>query len=268
MTGFPEVSVIIPAYHAQDTIRRALDVVSTAGIPLSDVEIVISPDDGEDYAPFVPSDMRLTQASIGPIATGVGAARNRAVQASSGRFVAFLDADDSWEPGYLASSLPIARRDGLVFTPTRVMRDGTEILRTLGGPDMTLSDLARTGASHHPVLARELVGTFRGGPSQDVLHAVELLAARAGRVAASKRAYELHLRDGSVSRSHGFPARVARAYRDMISDIEAGRTRVPVNMRKSASDVFRQKLKLNQDFERSGAVGFYEYMADRLREMA
>lgn len=266
MPGFPEVSVIIPAYHAQDTIQRALDAVRHAGLPLSEVEIALAPDDGHDYTPSIPRDMIFTQAGIGPVATGVGAARNRAIEASSGRFLAFLDADDTWEPGYLASALGIARQEGLVFTPTRVLNDGAQILRTLGGPEITFHDLGQTGASHHPVLARALVGVFRDGPSQDILHAVELLAGKGGRARASDRAYELHLRDGSVSRSKGFSERVEQVYRGMISDIRAGRTRVPAQMRIEASNVFRQKLELNQDFQESGSPGFYEFVAERLCE--
>lgn len=268
MTDVPEVSVIIPAYRAQDTVRRAIGSVLRSGLPLSEVEIALAPDDGCDYAALVPPELRLVQAESGAIASGVGAARNRAVAVATGRYLAFLDADDTWEPGYLSAALPAARRAGLVFTPTRVVRNGTEILRTLTAPHITLGDLARTGASHHPVVARRLMGVFRNGPSQDVLHSVELLTRNGGQAAASASAYELRLRDGSVSRSAGFPEKVAAAYRGMILDIQAGRTRVPQEWRGRAADVFRQKLALNEAFVRSGAAGFYEFVAERLGEAA
>lgn len=263
MGSAPYVSVVIPAFRAETTIRRAIESVLHSGLPVSDVEIVIASDDGRDYAALVPRDFRLTQAAPGPVASGVGAARNRAVGVATGQFLAFLDADDTWEPGYLSAALATARLAGLVFTPTRVLRNGSEILRTLGGARMTLHDLASTGASHHPVVARGLVGRFRDGPSQDVLHAVELLTMHGGSAAASARAYEIHIRDGSVSRSAGFARKVDNAYREIAREIATGGTRVPPAWQKEAAEVFHAKRALNSAFARSSAPGFYEFVAER-----
>lgn len=268
MAERPEVSVVIPAYRAGSTLRRALLSVLACGLPASQIEIAIASDDGRDYSDMVPQEFAVALAEPGPVATGVGQARNRAVAVTTGRFLAFLDADDTWEPGYLDDALPMARREGLCFSPTQIMRGGDPILRTLEGSKMTLQEFARTGASHHPVLLRDLVGRFRDGPAQDILHSVELITLHGGTAAASRRAYELHLRDGSVSRQPGFATNVARSYDDIIRDIAQGRTRVPPDWRAAAQKVFRDKLLLNQAYERSRASGFYEFMAERFAPAA
>ena len=45
----PLISVIKPAYHAQKTIKRAIDSVRSAGLPMAQLQIVIAPDDGQGY---------------------------------------------------------------------------------------------------------------------------------------------------------------------------------------------------------------------------
>ena len=95
MQGRPEVSVVIPAYRAGATLRRAVRSVLASGLPANQIEIAIASDDGQDYSAMVPPEIALVQADPGPIASGVGPARNRAVNVASGRFLAFLDADDT-----------------------------------------------------------------------------------------------------------------------------------------------------------------------------
>lgn len=266
VTDTPLVSVAIPAFRAEEHIGRAIESVARSGLPLSEVELAIAPDDGRDYRAFVPAGFKVAQAEPGPLETGVGIARNRAVAVATGEYLAFLDADDTWEAGYLSDALSIAREDGLVFSPTRVFKNGSLIIQTLGGAEITFADFSETGASHHAVVHRSRVGIFRDGPSQDILHAIELLSLNGGSAKASRRGYEIQLTDGSVSRSLGFAERVGRAYDEIIDEILSGQTRVPEAMRGAAADVFREKKILNERFKTSGAPGFYEFMSDVLRQ--
>lgn len=106
----PRVSVIIPAFRAFDTLARGLETVAACGLPERAVEIVIAPDDGADYSRFSDGWGQRRVLPPGPVRSGAGPTRNRALAAASGDFIAFLDADDSWEEGYLAATLPLARR--------------------------------------------------------------------------------------------------------------------------------------------------------------
>jgi glycosyltransferase involved in cell wall biosynthesis len=91
----PEVSVVVPAYNASRTIDAALDSVFAQ--TFRDFEIVVVDDGSTDDTAAVVADragvLLLTQPNSGP-----AAARNAAIARTSGRLVAFLDADDIWLP--------------------------------------------------------------------------------------------------------------------------------------------------------------------------
>ncbi|WP_068116480.1 glycosyltransferase family 2 protein [Tropicimonas marinistellae] len=264
MSTHATVSVIIPAYKAQAQIGRAVASVADAGLSASDVEIVIASDDGTDYRSCLPSQPNLRFSAPGPVASGPGAARNRALTCARGRWAAFLDADDTWEPGYLSVLLPLAQAYGVAFGATSVLEGETELLRMPGGDRLTLEDVGRSGASFHPVMPRSQAGPFASAPAQDVLHAVEALSLCGGEAPVGSAAYQLRLRTGSVTRDTGFSDRVAAAYSLYASRIQAGRTRVPAALVARAIGVFEARRALNTAFQcQERETSFYRYVAAR-----
>lgn len=94
------VSVVIPLYNKEKYIGRTLAGVlaQTHG----DFEVLVVDDGSSDHGPdYVEKcgDPRVRLLRF-PNA-GVSAARNRGVNAAKNPLVAFLDADDLWEPGFL-----------------------------------------------------------------------------------------------------------------------------------------------------------------------
>lgn len=107
----PMVSVIMPAYHTARHIAAALD--SVLAQTFSDYEIIVVNDGSPDteeleqvLAPYRGSITYLKQDN-----RGVGGARNTGIRAARGRYVALLDSDDVWEPGYLAAQVAELERD-------------------------------------------------------------------------------------------------------------------------------------------------------------
>ena len=100
----PDISVIIPAYNAERFIARSLDSVWKQDFHGSMEVLVI--DDCSSDATF---NLLQKTASAEPRLKvlrqernqGPAAARNRGIAASSGRYIAFLDADDYWKPSFL-----------------------------------------------------------------------------------------------------------------------------------------------------------------------
>ncbi|NQU61364.1 MAG: glycosyltransferase family 2 protein [Rhodospirillales bacterium] len=105
---FANISVIMPAYQAVDTIGRTLASITTQTLKPREVIIV---DDGSEDGTFEKAE------SLGPEMGGIGlkvirqdhqgagAARNRAIAESNQPYLAFLDADDEWLPEKLERSM-------------------------------------------------------------------------------------------------------------------------------------------------------------------
>jgi len=258
----PRVSVIIPAFGARDTLPDALASVASAGLPPAEIEVVLAPDDGDDYAGLPDFGLRLVRCAAHHVASGAGAARNRALARARGRIVAFLDADDTWEAGYLAALVPLAQAHGVAFGRTRVL-DGDRALMELPAPgrrQLTIADLG-SGASFHPVMARSLAGPFRSLPAQDVFHAAEALSAAGGAAPLGSTHYNLHLHPGSATADRGFALRVQAAYARILREIETGRTRLRPEDRCAARSAFQARARLNRTYMRQGGtMPFYQYL--------
>jgi len=99
----PSVSVVIPAYKAAGTIRHAIESVLAQTRAPEEIVVV---DDGS------PDDLASALESFGGLVTlirkengGAASARNLGIDRSRGDLIAFMDADDHWEPTKLARQL-------------------------------------------------------------------------------------------------------------------------------------------------------------------
>lgn len=98
----PLISVVIPLYNKESTIRRA--VSSILGQSYRNFELIIIDDGSTDQS--VAAIERISDPRIKLLSQenkGVSAARNRGVKAASSGYVSFLDADDEWDPEFLAA---------------------------------------------------------------------------------------------------------------------------------------------------------------------
>lgn len=101
----PTITTIIPAFNASRTIGRALDSVLAQSRPPDEILVV---DDGsnDDLAgTLAPYDGRITL--IRQPNGGAASARNLGIDRSHGELIAFLDADDYWEPDKLEHQLAL-----------------------------------------------------------------------------------------------------------------------------------------------------------------
>jgi glycosyltransferase involved in cell wall biosynthesis len=100
----PRVSVIIPAYNSEKTIKETIESVLNQSF--TDLELIIINDGSQDSTLEVItqiSDSRIKVFSF-PNAGG-NVSRNRGLHLAVGEFVSFLDADDLWTPDKLQSQL-------------------------------------------------------------------------------------------------------------------------------------------------------------------
>jgi glycosyltransferase involved in cell wall biosynthesis len=99
----PEVSVIIPVYNRSMHLRQAIDSVFSQ--TFTGWELVIADDGSDDPATLGIlaglSDPRVTVVRL-PHTGSPAAARNEAIRAAKGEYLAFLDSDDLWLPDKLS----------------------------------------------------------------------------------------------------------------------------------------------------------------------
>lgn len=108
------VSVVIPAYNAAEYIESA--VASAMAQSLADIEIIVVDDHSTDdtrerVAAVAAADRRVSLLAL-PCNGGPSAARNAGLSAARGKWVALLDADDSYEPDRLATLIALAEVHG------------------------------------------------------------------------------------------------------------------------------------------------------------
>lgn len=101
MPALPRVSVVIPCYNAERYIAETLRaVLAQEG---AELEVIVVDDGSRDDSPALVArdfpQVRLIRKPNG----GVAAARNAGIDAATGDWVAFCDADDIWLPGKLAA---------------------------------------------------------------------------------------------------------------------------------------------------------------------
>jgi glycosyltransferase involved in cell wall biosynthesis len=158
--GVPTVSVIIPTYNRTTYLGQTLD--SLRAQTYRDFEVIVIDDGSTDNtAAFIrsrPETIRyFWQENAGP-----AAARNHGLREARGRFVAFLDSDDLWEPRFLEATTACLLGDpqiDVAFCRCVTIDDDGHVLRNHGkrsavGGDITAPLFASTFISTPTVLAR------------------------------------------------------------------------------------------------------------------
>jgi glycosyltransferase involved in cell wall biosynthesis len=91
----PTVSVVIPAYNAEQTILETIE--SVLGQSFKDFELIVINDGSTDKTLDLLSLLKHFQLKVFSYSNGgLPVARNRGIAHSSGKYIAFLDADDLW----------------------------------------------------------------------------------------------------------------------------------------------------------------------------
>lgn len=112
----PQVSIIIPLYNKAPYVRKTLD--SVLAQTYTSYECIIVDDSSTDDSVRVVEQWLSDNQSrccsrfrlFSKDNAGVSAARNFGVSQSSGEWIAFLDADDWWEPTFLAEMVAFAEQ--------------------------------------------------------------------------------------------------------------------------------------------------------------
>jgi len=148
----PLVSIVTPAYNATRFIARTIGSVRDQTYTNWEMIIVddCSRDDTASQVEAIAAEdprIRLIKQSQNG---GPAMARETALKAASGRYIAFLDSDDMWLPEKLERQLGFMQKHGHVFTYTsyrRISEDGESCGRMISIPfALNYSQLLRNTA--------------------------------------------------------------------------------------------------------------------------
>ncbi len=120
----PAVSVITPCYNAAGTLARA--VASVQAQSFADWEMIVSDDGSTDGSAALAERLAAGEPRLRllrwPGNSGAARARNRAIAAARGRYIAFLDADDEWLPEKLKRQIAFMQAEDVALCYTGFYR--------------------------------------------------------------------------------------------------------------------------------------------------
>jgi len=150
-----KVSTVIPVHNGEATIARAIE--SALAQDFDGVEVVAVDDGSTDSTPAILEGYGSRIKVVMQPNRGPAAARNAGVAASGGEYIAFLDADDVWLPGYLAktcAALDANPKAVLAFTDIIAVDEaGARIDLPPVGCAPSMDDLMRRGSRITPSAA-------------------------------------------------------------------------------------------------------------------
>lgn len=116
------ISIIVPVYNVEKYIGETIDCV--AAQTYENWELLLVEDCSSDTTPTVierymekTQDHRIRLIRLSSN-NGAARARNRGLQEAKGRYIAYLDADDLWEPEKLEKELEFMRQKNAAFVFT------------------------------------------------------------------------------------------------------------------------------------------------------
>ena len=116
------VSIVVPVYNAEDFIQSTISMVQAQ--TFEDWEMILVEDHSKDDTREILYDMRentldkrLKFIFLDNNKDGPAPARNEGVEAATGRYIAYLDADDVWDRHKLERTLEYMQQKdaGFVF---------------------------------------------------------------------------------------------------------------------------------------------------------
>ena len=128
----PLVSVIIPNYNYERYIQKCLESVVSQDYP--NIEIIVVDDGSTDRSIEVIQKYFPSVVLISPGYQGVSSARNTGILKSSGDYLAFMDADDFWDPTKISKQMKVLFNTDadLVYSGVYIVSsDGLEIQNTI-----------------------------------------------------------------------------------------------------------------------------------------
>ena len=135
----PMVSVVLPCYNAENVVSHAIESVANSSFAPNCELIIVNDGSTDDTGDVIDAARKQIQnLKIHVISTknqGASKARNTALDAARGKYVAFLDADDRISPCMLENMVAFSEESGADFTYCKLTSDIARLYRNAAIPE-------------------------------------------------------------------------------------------------------------------------------------
>ena len=156
-----DISVIVPCYNANRYLNICLESLKAQHVP--NIEMIFIDDGSTDSTGAILDAFARAESRARVVHVrneGVSAARNRGISMATGRYIAFMDADDVLEENALSSLYQAAVKSGAFITVETALEQGRDVFAVPGqinnplsaGPNRFLQEGARLITSGADVL--------------------------------------------------------------------------------------------------------------------
>ncbi len=139
LTSTPLISVIIPAFNSEKTIKETIN--SVLNQTWKNLELIVINDGCQDSTLDIVTSIKDPRLKVFSYTNaGVAVSRNRGFAQAQGEFVSFLDADDLWTVNKLESQLKALQENpqvGVAYSWTDHIDENSQFLR--GGSHYNIS---------------------------------------------------------------------------------------------------------------------------------
>ncbi len=247
----PAISFVMAACRRPRFAMMALESLKRQ--TLRDWELIVSPDDGDDYSRLARSDSRVRVVQSGAVRTGPAHARNRALAIASGMLVAVLDDDDCLEPAFVAQAVSHFKSGKAKFAtaPTQYfLGPSGSVVRHIGQlAAMGIDRFGRQFGTMHVIGRREIYPQWKPGFAEDVMHTCKCIDLAGGEIAVLPDTnYRLRLHPDSLC-AVAHCEDVSRSYKALLA-------RLPYAMSGTGATQTRtllwRRIEMNEAFSRHG----------------
>ena len=250
------LSIIVPTFNAPDYLKQAIESVlaQTSG----DWEIILCPDDGQDYSYIAQLDSRIRLVASDLIASGPTCARNRGLDYVTGTAIASLDDDDRLSRTYVESALAALETRSAILFPTQCI-GSNGLIRTIGAtPTMTIAQFSKELGSLHAVARTECFRPWRDAFAEDVIHTCEMIDQNGGAIDVVLTAdYILNVRAGSVTT---ILTDIDNEYEKIIN---SNFDTMSVSGQQAMQELFQYRQHINLQYKQTGqTVDYYTFVKE------